>query len=769
MIEIPLPRLLDNTGAEIRRITPLHAAVTLDKTPLSTASLELPAGEKLNNRAWVEMYTINGSAGIYRVVSPQTGYGDQTGAADLEHGAAEIGDSIVSTPTSGTYTAGVAFQTLFGFYKGTHWRLGTVEATGSIAGDWDGENVLEAMVALLEQIPGYHLEFVQTTTPWTVNVRKDPTVVSAEGRLDRNVINATVSEDGSSQVTRLYMEGLPNGYVEADNISQEGTIEKFLAGGGDDLTPESITQLEADARRYIEQHKNPLRSVQISGYDFYALTGESLDKLELCKLYRLELPEDNVTISANISSLSFDDVYGSPYSVSITLDEQEYGITTALSHLERVAGGGSGGQRRQKEEEKKFKQFETFYTQTDEKFSWLATDSEWDELAQAGHVTAYTELTRTAHFVEDTAAKELPYEDWKAQTQAVDPTADVSEAAYRAWITANPYAIYNNVYSDSTRTERIISKTGINSLGGNETLASRIGQEADRITQIVQAVGSNGEVTAASIVAAVNGSGSSVVIDADHIDLNGIVTATEFETAIASLDHVIGDFDVHGNVDVGGTLGAGTINCEGTIECASLDVNGVVVGSVALSNLVNDIGPASASGGKISIPWTKLDGSSGSVNFNIADYVSALIVDGNDNPVSGPRTLAGGGTLTLYPATYMGGVTARNAPAALVITAADGADTVTLASYHTGEGSQGATTDEIKFLDKTQSGNALDVRVGVRLSNGKQYSRTITGISFTPPSPSVGNWQINSLAGGGTRVWVDVNGTTYHHDFNNYP
>jgi len=355
MIEIPLPRLLDNTGAEVRRITPLHASVALNKTPLSTASLELSAGEKLNNRAWVEMYTINGSAGIFRVASPQTGYGNQRGAVDLEHGAAEIGDSIVSAPTSGTYTVAQAFSTLFSFYKGTRWRLGTVEATGTIAGDWDGENVLEAMIALLEQIPGYHLEFVQNTTPWTVNVRQDPAVVSAEGRLDRNVSNAIVAEDGTSQVTRLYMEGLPGGYIEADNIAQVGVIERFLAGGGEDLTPESAAQLEADARRYINKHKIPLKSVQISGYDFYAVTGESLDKLELCKLYRLELPEDNTTISANISSLTFDDVYGDPYSATVTLDEPDFGISTVLSRIEQELGISSGygsgkGQRKKQEE-----------------------------------------------------------------------------------------------------------------------------------------------------------------------------------------------------------------------------------------------------------------------------------------------------------------------------------------------------------------------------------------------------------------------------------
>jgi phage minor structural protein len=56
-------------------------------------------------------------------------------------------------------------------------------------------------------------------------------------------------------------------------------------------------------------------------------------------------------------------------------------------------------------------------------------------------------------------------------------------------------------------------------------LSGKITVEKDRITQIVSAVGSNGEVTAASIVLAVNNSGSSVVISADHVDIDGWLQA----------------------------------------------------------------------------------------------------------------------------------------------------------------------------------------------------------------------------------------------------
>jgi hypothetical protein len=49
------------------------------------------------------------------------------------------------------------------------------------------------------------------------------------------------------------------------------------------------------------------------------------------------------------------------------------------------------------------------------------------------------------------------------------------------------------------------------------------------ISQIVKAVGKNGEVNAASIVAAVNAAGSSVKIAADRVDISGFVTFESLE------------------------------------------------------------------------------------------------------------------------------------------------------------------------------------------------------------------------------------------------
>jgi hypothetical protein len=59
----------------------------------------------------------------------------------------------------------------------------------------------------------------------------------------------------------------------------------------------------------------------------------------------------------------------------------------------------------------------------------------------------------------------------------------------------------------------------------------------------VEAVGDDGEVTAASIVASINGSGSSVSISADVIDIDGVVTALGSKSISCGSLHVEGQSD----------------------------------------------------------------------------------------------------------------------------------------------------------------------------------------------------------------------------------
>lgn len=89
---------------------------------------------------------------------------------------------------------------------------------------------------------------------------------------------------------------------------------------------------------------------------------------------------------------------------------------------------------------------------------------------------------------------------------------------------------------------------------------------------------------------------------------------------------VKGDLSVQGDISVSGIVATGKISGR-TIEWDS--GHGVLTMEDMyddFSTCIDSIGPATASGGEITIPWTKFDGSSGSVNFNIA--ATQFYIDG---------------------------------------------------------------------------------------------------------------------------------------------
>jgi len=136
----------------------------------------------------------------------------------------------------------------------------------------------------------------------------------------------------------------------------------------------------------------------------------------------------------------------------------------------------------------------------------------------------------------------------------------------------------------------------------DQTLTSSIQQEAGRITQIVTAVGANGEVTAASIITAIDNDTSSVTISANKIDLNGLVTATEFQTALASIDNLVGDLNVVGAVTVGGNLSAGSLSAE---SYSDYKVDGE---SIGLGNVIKSLSLTGPTNNVYTLTATQLDG-----------------------------------------------------------------------------------------------------------------------------------------------------------------
>ena len=431
MIEnIPLPRLLNASGGTERRIHPINVSVNLEITPLSYASMTLPKGENLPARGYVELYTCMGSAGIYRVRSPQDAYGSEITTAELEHAVVEVGDYLISHEYDEMMAANTAMTTVFSYYRGSKWQLGSVSALGSgqIALEAKYVRVLEAMLAILEQKPDCMMAFDFSTSPWTINIVNKGTTVAAEGRLARNVNYARVTYDDTELCTRAYYEKeattdeapsyypvfdqtknyskneyvrdnatnnklyqLPSGhtagttwanttktsvtniptsvwaYVDADTIGTYGVIEREVQTGSNYTASEALYA----AQEYLRTHKNPRISVEISLEELSSITGETLDTFTIGKLCRLALVDYNVTVEKNIISLSFPNVYRTPRSVTATLADAEDTTINFLHDVDSKGGSGGGGGGSKKQDDQ-WKEYRTIFEQDDYHFGLYA-------------------------------------------------------------------------------------------------------------------------------------------------------------------------------------------------------------------------------------------------------------------------------------------------------------------------------------------------------------------------------------------------------------
>lgn len=627
----------------------------------------------------------------------------------------ELTDDHVQPKEWETVSAQSALSSIL---SGTLWRVGNVTAIGTSSGSisygsaWQGVNTIASNwnVYITPRITvgpggitGRYLDVAQAKGNWrglrlsiTSNLEQagvtydDTNLLTAMYGYGKNI---TPEQDISANPPTPEPEDLPAEPLTFTDVSWAETADhpakpaglpylenptaKALYGrngrnrfgfyqNGDVSDPSVLLQL---TWRALKKDSEPIISIEGTLHDLKRL-GYADQTIRLHDTAIVEVLPAGVEVQREIIQLTVDLL--NPLNTTVTIGAYIPNIIYIHKETAEKAsgggGGGGGGGRGQTDAEKEFSEFQT-----------QISANQYQILLRAWQQNINNEILRQAGLSIDANGVLVYAED---NEQNVGSKLKVNADAITA---------------EATRATE-----------AEGTLSGMITTEAGKITQIVQAVGSNGEVTAASIVAAVNSAGSSVIISADHIELDGDTIVTEL-------------YGKH--LEVGSIL-ASSIESTETMIADVLRVNETLsIDGADVSSAIDSIGPATASGGQITIPWTRLDGSAGTpINFNIADTqyyqdgvsaakasVSALIVNGNNNPVSGRRTLTPGSSMTVYPATYVDGITTRNNDAALVIIA--GTTTITVDGW---------------------------------------------GISADPSS-------------GGTRVSVEVNGTTYYHTFSNYP
>lgn len=349
---INLPRVLGAGMKETRRLHPLSLAINESLVPLSTATMVVMDNEAVEGRTYIRLFTPNGGSGIYRTRVPETHHVEETAVIQMEHAVCEIGDYMVRAAIEEETTVRAAFVTLFSHYRGTLWQLGSFTANESVTLDVDYENLLEKLLAVLNQVPKYYLTFNFSTTPWTLGLAEKTQTVTAEGRLSRNVADDVVRRDDKELCTRVFVRGLPKpagqeddedavGYMDADTIGLYGVVERETGGP-------SLSQAQAQrvAEAYLAAHKHPKLSVEIEAADLSEITGEAMDRFTLGKRFRLAVPEKGEVITDYITKIAWRDVYNAPYQASIVIGDYQDAALTFLQDQASAAKGASRGAKR---------------------------------------------------------------------------------------------------------------------------------------------------------------------------------------------------------------------------------------------------------------------------------------------------------------------------------------------------------------------------------------------------------------------------------------
>ena len=528
-----LARVLNGDMRELRRLHPTQQSVDDRVTPLSTATLTLPDGEHAAYGEWVEVFTQNGSAGVYRIVSASETYTGEA-SAELEHGICALGDAII--PGKGTIS-GTLSQVLSAMLSyqvvqaggAPLWALGGVATNAQASFDHDSTNVLSAVLAVVPD--GYMLTFDQSALPWRLDVAKMETTPGCEGRLSRNLRGVTVTVDEEDFCTRIYCDKLPApGYMDGPTAGTWGIKVKTITVQ-DNVTQESLT---AYITQYLEDHKNPRVSIECDAEDLSAITGEDIDRMEKGRLFRLALPDYGVTMEERILAVRTGSAYDEPERVRLTLANSIRDTADTLVYIENsVTGGASSSSAR------------GGYVRGGGGGSGISQASVLDMLKKAEtYITADEAWTREAgiriesNTAEMYATKKAIVGDWTSDVETID--ALIQASTDNGGLVAMLVGRKNSAEEVNTAISATAAGGGLITLKASQTDLDAMGKRVSGAEASIKINADNIElkVSKNGVISSINQSAESITISASRVNLTGYVTASEFSSLKADLANV---------------------------------------------------------------------------------------------------------------------------------------------------------------------------------------------------------------------------------------
>ena len=629
------PRLLrferesGGTFREQARLRPVKYSAALEAVPMSKASMTLPEGAPdVKMHDLIEVFTLNGSAGIFRVTGIRKNYRKET-EIELNHAVDILNDTVYpGNPagdeefdgTVGAFLAECMTAQSRKLDGVNYWQLGTVEDTGH----WHKKIAYANLYELVTEVGKKHENFMFTfdfsTWPWTMNfVARDRAVLS-EFRLKRNMESCEVNLDDSELCTRLYLSvtgdsqvtenGRPAGkrsgqtyYTFNDTDAQAvwGIVEKS-AGIKTSEDPDTSAWV-AD---YFERHNSPAVQIEISGAELYSLTGVSIDEMHLGRICRVALPEYAAVFNERIITVEYPDLIRTPMKVNVSLANKRLTAEDAIAAVKKEATGGGGGAAKAQEDvdnlatevERQKIIYELHVEQSDEKFEIIATEQEWvdaKEEYQTTHETKFHQDARQFALVATEAewaaqgaiaelAKKDPqaeYNEAHARVIAEGGTIEEAEAAGEAALQACLDAKTKATFEQKYQTQLTVTAQGLQStVSAVDGRVSEIKQTVDGITLSGNTITIRGTSVDVLQPSQVSISGDVITIKGNHIDMGDYVTVANLQANYATITDLDAAEAAIRNLETGVTtaslLRAASIISTGQVTCNTLSVGGAL-------------------------------------------------------------------------------------------------------------------------------------------------------------------------------------------------
>ena len=518
----------------------------------STATITIgPEAPVISTGDWLKDEDNPGAGIVWRVKSIDTDYATDTRTLNCEHAINTLKDLILfgevkpgtMAGNSGASVCTAIQAARYVLNRQSDWVLGSFGYSKSAPYNFNSDALFEALETISSSLltPFWTYDF--STYPFRLNITQPSDAVQCEMRMDRNIRTLKKTIDRTRMFTRFYPIGKNNKHISGSGyVSRNENLYGVISNVETDNDKDTEDKLRAWAEERLQNHAEPLVTVNISGLELSEATGEPLDRLVLGTVCRVPLPEYNTTITERITKLSWSDKVADPERVTITLANQVQDVASIVNNLTKSSG----------------KKNKSHAKQSEEDHAWMVDTNDHIGLvaeAVAGEGAA-TDWSRVAQVMVDGQGIHQRVTKTEGDIVTQEARIEVNENSIRQEVTDRKSA--------------------------DTTLNGRITVEAGKISQVVEAVGKDGQVTAASIVLAINESSgeSEAKIDAQRVYI-GNQKSTTVINGKCSLSDVTADY-ISAKIATLPTLRgisasfSGNVSASGAIMAAGLYIGSAV-------------------------------------------------------------------------------------------------------------------------------------------------------------------------------------------------